>query len=85
MDEMKVARGPGWFGIGPRLAEVVASRRRHPRPRNAGLSVAREGDLHFTANPLHRQARDHGGKGLRQKPQVRFRSSIDAGPVLLAG
>jgi len=48
------------------------------------LSVARDGHLYFTANQLHRQARYHEGKDLRQKPYVLFRVKIDAGPVLLA-
>ena len=47
-------------------------------------SVARDGHLDFTANQLHRQARDHEGKGLRQRPYVLFRGKIDAGPVRLA-
>ena len=38
------------------------------------LSVARDGYLYFTANQLHRQARYHEGKDLRQKPYVLFRS-----------
>ena len=47
------------------------------------LSVARDGHLYFTANQLHRQARYHEGKDLRQKPYVLFRVKIDAGPVRL--
>jgi sugar lactone lactonase YvrE len=47
------------------------------------LSVARDGHLYFTANQLHRQARFHHGKDLRQKPYCLFRVRIDAGPVLL--
>jgi sugar lactone lactonase YvrE len=47
------------------------------------LSVALDGYLYFTANQLHRQARFHGGKDLRQKPYALFRLKIDAGPVLL--
>jgi sugar lactone lactonase YvrE len=47
------------------------------------LSVARDGYLYFTANQLHRQARFHKGKDLRQKPYSLFRTRIDAGPVLL--
>ena len=42
------------------------------------LSVARDGYLYFTANQLHRQARYHEGKDLRQKPYVLFRVRIDA-------
>lgn len=49
------------------------------------LSVAADGHLYFTANQLHRQARYNGGKDLRQKPYVLFRTPIDAGPVRLAG
>ena len=48
------------------------------------LSVARDGHLYFTANQLHRQARYHEGKDLRQQPYVLFRTRIDAGPVRLA-
>jgi hypothetical protein len=47
------------------------------------LSVARDGHLYFTANQLHRQARYHEGKDLRQRPYVLFRTKIDAGPVRL--
>jgi sugar lactone lactonase YvrE len=47
------------------------------------LSVARDGHLYFTANQLHRQARYHEGKDLRQRPYVLFRVKIDAGPVRL--
>ena len=47
------------------------------------LSVARDGHLYFTANQLHRQARYHEGKDLRQQPYVLFRVKIDAGPVRL--
>ena len=48
------------------------------------LSVARDGHLYFTANQLHRQARYHVGKDLRQRPYALFRIKIDAGPVRLA-
>jgi sugar lactone lactonase YvrE len=48
------------------------------------LSVARDGHLYFTANQLHRQARYHEGKDLRQKPYALFRVRIDAGPVRLS-
>jgi len=47
------------------------------------LSVATDGHLYFTANQLHRQARFHDGKDLREKPYALFRVEIDAGPVLL--
>jgi sugar lactone lactonase YvrE len=47
------------------------------------LSVARDGHLYFTANQLHRQARYHEGKDLRQQPYVLFRIRVDGGPVLL--
>jgi sugar lactone lactonase YvrE len=47
------------------------------------LAVARDGYLYFTANQLHRMARFHDGKDLRQKPYSLFRIRIDAGPVLL--
>jgi len=47
------------------------------------LSVAQDGYLYFTANQLHRQARYHEGKDLRQKPYSLFRTRIDASPVSL--
>ena len=47
------------------------------------LSVAADGHVYFTANQLHRQARFHNGKDLREKPFALFRVKIDAGPVLL--
>jgi sugar lactone lactonase YvrE len=47
------------------------------------MSVATDGYLYFTANQLHRQARYHEGKDLRQKPYTLFRVKIDAQPVLL--
>lgn len=47
------------------------------------LSVARDGYLYFTANQLHRQARYHEGKDLREKPYSLFRTRINGTPVLL--
>jgi sugar lactone lactonase YvrE len=47
------------------------------------LSLAADGHLYFTANQLHRQARFHEGKDLREKPYVLFRVKVDAKPVLL--
>jgi hypothetical protein len=47
------------------------------------LSLAADGYLYFTANQLHRQARFHGGKDLREKPYALFRVKVDAGPVAL--
>jgi sugar lactone lactonase YvrE len=47
------------------------------------LSVASDGYLYFTANQLHRQARYHNGKDLRQKPYSLFRVRIAAQPVVL--
>jgi sugar lactone lactonase YvrE len=47
------------------------------------LALAVDGYLYFTANQLHRQARFHGGKDLRERPYSLFRVRIDAGPVLL--
>lgn len=47
------------------------------------LSVASDGYLYFTANQLHRQARYHNGKDLRQKPYSLFRVRIDTKPVAL--
>jgi sugar lactone lactonase YvrE len=47
------------------------------------MSVAADGFLYVTANQLHRQARYHGGRDLRQKPYALFRLPIDAQPVLL--
>ena len=49
------------------------------------MSVAADGHLYFTANQLHRQHRFHGGKDVREKPYVLFRTKIDGGPVKLAG
>lgn len=45
------------------------------------LSVAADGYLYFTANQLHRQARFHNGKDLRQKPYSLFRTRIKAQPI----
>lgn len=47
------------------------------------LSVAQDGYLYFIANQLHRQARYHNGKDLREKPYSLFRTRINAKPVLL--
>jgi sugar lactone lactonase YvrE len=47
------------------------------------LSLATDGHLYFTANQLHRQARFHPGKDLRQRPYSLFRTRVDARPVLL--
>lgn len=47
------------------------------------LSVAVDGCLYVTANQLHRQARYHQGRDLREKPYTLFRMRIDAQPVLL--
>lgn len=47
------------------------------------LSVAADNYLYFTANQLHRQARYHNGKDLRQKPYSLFRIAINAKPVAL--
>jgi len=47
------------------------------------MSLATDGYLYVTANQLHRQARYHGGRDLRQKPYALFRTRIDARPVLL--
>jgi sugar lactone lactonase YvrE len=47
------------------------------------LSVAQDGYLYFTANQLHRQARYHNGKDLRQKPYSLFRIRINSQPVAL--
>jgi hypothetical protein len=47
------------------------------------LSLAADGHQYFTANQLHRQARYHDGKDLREKPYVLFRAKVDTGPVLL--
>jgi len=45
------------------------------------MSLAADGHLYFTVNQLHRQARYHEGKDLREKPYIPFRVKIDAGPV----
>jgi sugar lactone lactonase YvrE len=47
------------------------------------LSLATDGYLYFTANQLHRQARFHDGKDLRERPYTLFRVWVDARPVLL--
>ena len=47
------------------------------------LSVASDGYLYFTANQLHRQARYHEGKDLRQKPYSLFRTRINGQPITL--
>jgi sugar lactone lactonase YvrE len=47
------------------------------------LSLANDGYLYFIVNQLHRQARFHDGKDLRQKPYVLFRVKVDAKPVAL--
>lgn len=47
------------------------------------MSVAADGYLYFTSNQLHRQARYHNGKDLRQKPYSVFRVKIDAPPISL--
>lgn len=47
------------------------------------LSLAQNGYLYFTANQLHRQARFHNGKDLRQKPYSLFRIRTNGQPVTL--
>ncbi|MBX7269363.1 gluconolaconase [Micromonospora sp. Llam7] len=47
------------------------------------MSLAVDGHLYVTANQLHRQPGYHGGKDLRRRPYLLFRTRIDAGPVLL--
>ncbi|MFL6480649.1 MAG: L-dopachrome tautomerase-related protein [Nitrososphaera sp.] len=47
------------------------------------LSLATDGYLYVTANQLHRQARFHDGRDLRQKPYTLFRVNVNAKPVLL--
>lgn len=47
------------------------------------LSLASDGYLYVTENQLHRQARFHKGRDLRQKPYTLFRVHVDAQPVLL--
>jgi len=41
------------------------------------LSLATDGYLYFTANQLHRQARFHHGKDLRQRPYSLFRIRVN--------
>jgi sugar lactone lactonase YvrE len=41
------------------------------------LSLAADGYLYFTANQIERQGIFHGGKDLRQKPYVLFRTKVD--------
>lgn len=45
------------------------------------LSIGADKYLYFTANQLHRQARYHYGKDLRQKPYVLFRMKINELPA----
>ena len=47
------------------------------------MSIATDGYLYFTNNQLHRQARYHNGKDLRQKPYSLLRVNINSGPVKL--
>ena len=47
------------------------------------MSLATDGMLYFTANQLHRQAKFHNGKDLRQKPYYLFRVKTDGRPVSL--
>ena len=47
------------------------------------LSLATDGYLYVTANQLHRQARFHKGRDLRQKPYMLYRVHVDVQPVLL--
>lgn len=47
------------------------------------LSLAADGYLYLTANQLHRQARFHEGKELREKPYALFRIRVDGKPVEL--
>lgn len=47
------------------------------------LSLATNGYLYVTASQLHRQARFHEGRDLRQKPYGLFRVRVDAQPVML--
>lgn len=47
------------------------------------MSIATDGYLYFTANPLQRLKKYQGGQERRQKPYTLFRVRIDAQPVLL--
>jgi sugar lactone lactonase YvrE len=47
------------------------------------LALATDGYLYFTANQLHRMARFHRGKDLRERPYSLFRVQVKARPVLL--
>jgi sugar lactone lactonase YvrE len=47
------------------------------------LALSTEGYLYLTANQLHRQAKFHEGKDLRQKPYYLFRVKVDGTPVAL--
>jgi sugar lactone lactonase YvrE len=46
------------------------------------LSLASDGYLYVTANQLHRQPSYQGGKDLRAKPYVLFRTKVDGKPVI---
>jgi sugar lactone lactonase YvrE len=48
------------------------------------LELTADGWLYVIANQLHRQARFHGGKDLRQPPYSLFRVKTDGAPVRLA-
>jgi len=45
------------------------------------FSIGPDGWLYVTANQLHRQAQFHGGRDLRRRPYVIFRTRIGAGPA----
>ncbi len=47
------------------------------------LAIAHDGYLYFTANQLHRQARFHEGKDLREPLYSLFRVKVNASPVAL--
>lgn len=46
------------------------------------LSLASDGYLYVTANQLHRQPTYQGGKDMRAKPYVLFRTKVDGKPVI---
>jgi sugar lactone lactonase YvrE len=47
------------------------------------LSLASDGYLYVTANQLHRQPNYQGGKDMRAKPYVLFRTKVDGKPVIV--
>jgi sugar lactone lactonase YvrE len=60
--------------------ETIAADPRMLWPDTMALSV--DGYLYFTANQLERQAKFHGGRDLREKPYVLFKTKVDGTRIL---